>query len=699
MRDLVLDAPLFQVALALTIVVAAAALLYRIDRGNKHLSSGLRATLGVIRATALAVLVLLLFRPVLRSEQRNTTQPSLLVLQDVSQSIGEDHPEWTDSLNRWISSLPAEEGEPGAAIQAYAFGADLSEWNQEQAMSSPVTDLSTPLELIQGQWAGRPIGAVVIATDGRFNRGKNPETMAAKLGAPIHFVLLGDTTVRQDIRINQLLHNDVAGIGNQFPIEVEVGGNGYEGTVGVTLTGAGIRQRLEVQLDLSGAPAIATFLLDAKTPGIQRYTVEVEGIPGEANTENNTRKATIDVIERRKRILLTSLGPHPDRGAWSNALADNANYEVLHLPIEELVNGDFAKEEDWDAVYFFGFDPGNQAVRSAYANAKEVGLPVGLIVDPRADFEALAQLGIGLNFTLTREGLTTDPKGSLNPAFPHFTLDPALESMLAEVPPLVAPFGEADWGPAHAPLLFQRIGGITTAYPLLTVAQTSQGRSMVLLGEGSWRWRQVGYLRTDSHERFNELVGKLTQYLTSDPGVDRFRVDGPRLLDEDQRLNFQARVYDATLQPLQGADISLQMTDSAGASYDYRFSSSNPGRYSLDAGRLPKGTYNWTAQTDIAEKAFRRSGTVAIRGIQLERNGRPAQHDALRRMAEQTGGTTFSSTALKDLTQALTDSGQFVPELRLSERLQDLIGWKTLLYILTFLLAAEWAIRRWAGTY
>jgi hypothetical protein len=56
MRDLVLDAPLFQVALALTIVVAAAALLYRIDRGNKHLSSGLRATLGVIRATALAVL-------------------------------------------------------------------------------------------------------------------------------------------------------------------------------------------------------------------------------------------------------------------------------------------------------------------------------------------------------------------------------------------------------------------------------------------------------------------------------------------------------------------------------------------------------------------------------------------------------------------------------------------------------------------
>ena len=142
MRDLVLDAPLFQVALALTIVVAAAALLYRIDRGNKHLSIGLRATLGVIRATALAALVLLLFRPVLKSEERSTTQPALLVLQDVSQSIGEDHPGWKDTLNQWIAALPSEEGKPGADLTAFSFGADLANWSAQTVLSAPVTDLS-----------------------------------------------------------------------------------------------------------------------------------------------------------------------------------------------------------------------------------------------------------------------------------------------------------------------------------------------------------------------------------------------------------------------------------------------------------------------------------------------------------------------------------------------------------------------------
>ena len=47
-------------------------------------------------------------------------------------------------------------------------------------------------------------------------------------------------------------------------------------------------------------------------------------------------------------------------------------------------------------------------------------------------------------------------------------------------------------------------------------------------------------------------MAKLIQYLTSDPGVDRFRVEAPRLLDEDQRVTFEARVYDATRSRFKG---------------------------------------------------------------------------------------------------------------------------------------------------
>ena len=101
--------------------------------------------------------------------------------------------------------------------------------------------------------------------------------------------------------------------------------------------------------------------------------------------------------------------------------------------------------------------------------------------------------------------------------------------MLAEVPPLVT-LGRPP-GARPTPLLFQRIGGIVTDDPLLTVAQTNRGRLMVLLGEEA----EVtgGLPENRSHAAFDDLVAKLIQYLT-DPGVDRFRWR-PLALDEDQR--------------------------------------------------------------------------------------------------------------------------------------------------------------------
>ena len=699
MRELVLDAPWIQVAPAIALVVMAAALLYRIDRGNRHVHGGLRAALGLLRAAVLTALVLLLFRPVLRNEERSTTQPALIVLQDASRSVGQDEPEWSDGLGAWLEALPSEEGQPGAELAPYGFGSELFAWTSDgRVLDAPVTDLSSAVDALEGQWAGRPVGAVVIATDGRFNRGRDPESSGFRFNAPVHFVRLGDTTLQKDVRIDRLLHNDIAGLGNRFPIEVEIGSQGLAGDVRVTLTGPGTRSVETVTLTPGGAPAKATFLVEASAPGLQRYTVTVAEAEGEINLDNNRRTLTVDVIERKKRILITGTAPHPDRGAWANALSANANYDVVQESMETLQGGS-RSEGPWDGVFFFGFDPADEDSRDLFEAARNNGWPVGLIVDADADFAALADLGIGVDVRPTRAGLTTDPRGSVNPAFPHFQPDEELDAMLAEVPPLVTPFGETTWGAAHSPLLFQRIGGITTDDPLLTVAQTNRGRLMVLLGEGSWRWRQVGYLRTGSHAAFDDLVAKLTQYLTSDPGVDRFRVEAPRLLDEDQRATFEARVYDATLQPLQGADIALTLRDSTGTAYDYRFSSSAAGGYALDAGRLPQGAYRWTARTELAGTNYDRSGTFEIQGIQLELSGRPADHDKLTRMAERTGGQVFGPNELGALTATLAASGRFIPELSQTERLQDLIGLKALLMALVVLLGAEWMVRRWAGTY
>ena len=699
MRDVLLDAPFLLVALALTLVVMASALLYRIDKGNRHLPPALRAALGVLRALSLATLVLLLFRPVLRVEESTTRQPALIVMQDLSASIGADNPDWESRLDAWLATLSTEPGEPGASIQSYGFGSSLVVLDAQDSLdfSDPTTDLSSALEVVQGQWAGTPVGAIVLATDGRFNRGRNPESNTQQLPAPLHVITLGDTSLRKDVRIVRLLHNDVAGLGNQFPIEAEISAHGFTGTTQIRLTGPQTDIVQEVTFDGSGMPVTARFLVQAERPGLQRYRVSLAPIEGEDNRENNLRTALIDVIEGKKRILLSGKAPHPDMGAWANALSGNINYQVEQHFFEALPSLDAGK--NWDAAFLFSFDPADAESVGALRILQEAGISTGIILDPLASYEALGGLGLGVGLTETRKGLTTDPRGAVNPAFPHFRLKEGMEEWLAEVPPLMSPFVTAEWGPAHTPLLYQRIGGITTEDPLLTVTQTNQGRSMTMLGEGSWRWRQVGFLRTGSHEMFDDLIGKLTQFLTSDPGVNRFRVEAPRILDEDQRLLMQARAYDATLQPFEGADIALELTDSAGTHWNYRFSTAAAGGYALDAGRWQKGTYTWKAAVDIGNERFERSGVLEIRAMELERNGRPADHAILQRMALATGGTAISPDSLAQLSEILSSSPRFTPERDISERLRDIIEWKTLVLILLGLLCSEWIVRRWAGTY
>ena len=72
------------------------------------------------------------------------------------------------------------------------------------------------------------------------------------------------------------------------------------------------------------------------------------------------------------------------------------------------------------------------------------------------------------------------------------------------------------------------------------------------------------------------------------------------------------RVYDATLQPLAGADIGLTLRDSAGTSYDYRFSST-PSSATVWTPDASPGHLPLDGRTTLAGTDYDRSGTFEIR--------------------------------------------------------------------------------------
>ena len=74
------------------------------------------------------------------------------------------------------------------------------------------------------------------------------------------------------------------------------------------------------------------------------------------------------------------------------------------------------------------------------------------------------------------------------PEFSLFTLSDSTRKKLSQLPPLLAPFGNYSSNGAGQVLFKQRIGEVSTPYPLLSFSDENGRRYGVLTGEGIWRW-------------------------------------------------------------------------------------------------------------------------------------------------------------------------------------------------------------------
>ncbi|MDG2426262.1 MAG: hypothetical protein P8M07_06745 [Flavobacteriales bacterium] len=699
------------IGIGLTLAVLFSALLYRADRSNRHMHPALRVGLGLLRLGVLTLLLVLLWRPAIRTIEQLEEPPVVVVLQDLSASIDAEHESWADSLGALTRGLGALAG-GRVDVKVLGFGSELVELQKldgadvlggadSAAFNHVTTDLYAGLEGMRSRWGGANLSAVILATDGRVNRGRDPEAWGAGLGAPLLAIALGNPEEKEGLRIDALLHNDVAGLGNKYPVEILIGANRLNGQSGtLTLSGSGLpSQRVEFTCPEAGTIPPFRLMVEGVKPGLQKININVT-----VGEMSRTRSAYIEIIENRKRVLLTARAPHPDRGAVARALAGAEHYEIVQLGSEDLTA---LNPADFDAVFFIGPESGDTEAADFLKGCLERHVAVGILGGPATDWNLLSSMGIGMELQgvtgraadKPTDQLTFDPRGAVNPGFPHFALPAELDAILAEVPPTTAPFGEINWGLGHAPLLFQRLGHLATEHPLLTCFHWGESPAALMLGEGFWRWRTVGHLQTGSHEAFDAIWRRVVGYLTSDESVERFRIDAPRMVAEDEPVRLKARVYDATFAPALGADIRLELQDEDGHSFNYNFSAASTGAstgYLLDMGRLPRGAYTWRAESP---GHVSKTGGFQVTPIEVEASGSPADHAMLARLTAARGGALFSPDQRVALLAHIAALPTLTPMITPIEHTSDLIEKKWLLALLLVLLTLEWSIRRYTGAY
>lgn len=672
--------------------------LYFKDTRWKDKAGYIPIALGFIRFLATFLLSFLLLSPYLTYFDQRTESPLLILAVDNSESIQLTSEATLEkfklAVDQWESRFSNYEleilsiGEKVRPIDSLSF-------DEQQ------TNLSALQDFIDNQYAGRTVGALVMASDGLYNVGQNPMYSSSQFAYPIYTIGLGDSTKRRDALIKQIFHNDIVYLGDQFLLQVDIEAeqmNGLSSKVQLLRKRNDQFQFVEEKsITYEGGSFFKTveFKVAPSQSGLQQYRIQLSRKNEEASFQNNVKDFYIDVIDGRQKILISSAQPHPDLTALRQILTEYGNYEI-DLQLLQQANTNIVPEQyDLIVLHQLPSNRANQRLQKVLLDNRQ---PKLFLVGKQTDLPKLNRNQNLLQIT-PMNGSPNLVDAAFHNNFNAFQIESSEAGLFESFPPLEAPFGKYVTTGNLQVLFHQRIGDLTTEYPLLAMGEEKGVRMGFIIGEGLWRWRLFDFMDDQEHNSLNALVDQIIKYLSIKEDRRRFKLTpSARLINENESISFRAELYNESFEPVTDEDITLTIRDEDKKEYNFLFSRAQE-FYSLDAGFLAPGNYTYEARVSRNGQSFNEKGSFSVEKIQLERYQTQANRDILRTLSAASGGLYFDMDELDALYSAISDQQSLKDVLYTTARTQGFIDLKWIFWVLFALLASEWIARRLAGTY
>ncbi len=323
--------------------------------------AALRVGLGCLRSVVVLLLVIVWLEPVIATYTIRTITASVVVLTDVSASMG------TVDADR-AASLGAQEATPrvsriGRVAQLleandhawlrrlgarnellwYTFGERTTRQRLPWAEGAPATrpadtpesvpaeslaaaqnytDLGQALTTVLAEVGESPVAGIVVISDGNFNRGMSAEDASAyarRFKAPVYTVGVGAPREPPNLWIANVAAPATAAKDDPFEVRVEIAAAGIAprpAQLELTerrVNGEAPRQRVvatrEIVIGGDQPHAEARFRLGAEEAGEFVYQARLAPDPNEAVQSDNRREASVLVLDERLRVLL--IAGHP----------------------------------------------------------------------------------------------------------------------------------------------------------------------------------------------------------------------------------------------------------------------------------------------------------------------------------------------------------------------------------------------------
>jgi hypothetical protein len=648
-----------------------------------------------LRAVLATFLAFLLLGPIVKQISNLYEKPAFIILRDNSSSIKEA----TDSVGRQELQIKLDETADLLANKGYEPIVHTLTDDDPAAFdySATSSDINGALKRIANRYEGKNVAGVILVSDGIYNGGLSP--LYSNYNFPVYTVGIGDTAVRADIALKTIAYNKIAYQGNKFPLRAEVQiKNLPNGSITGTLLKHGKVIERQVKKFSSGELLTFDFQPEADEQGIQKYDVQIQTRPEEYNTKNNRASVFVEVVEGRKKILCIAASPHPDIKALREVVTKNSNYEfILHIPDVNPQQSSALVPEKIDLVIFHqtpDLRGKNSALFQTFMKSKSSVL---FILGHQTDLRQLAKLELPVEFEgLPREYDEVTPV--VNPAVTNFSISAEASSAFSEFPPVSVHFGKMKVAAGVSTVLFQRVGSIATDKPLLVLAQQNDKKIGLMLGEGLWRWRLNEFDRTENTLMFDEVFGKLIQYLSTTEEKRKFRSYPVRQeFSETEPVVFESQVYNDIFEPVYGNTVEINLTREGGERSKYNYVIS-PGNIRYQIGGLKEGVYRYRSSTVLNGKTEEVRGEFAVVERQAELQNLTADFDLLRKLSDHTGGHFYLASQVAQL-QSYLQTAEATSVIHTEETYDSLINLKWVFWLLLAMATAEWGLRKFFGSY
>ena len=453
-----------------------------------------RRLLFFLRFATFFILTFFLLKPYINQFVNYREKPIILVGVDNSSSTiaNADSVYYSTNFVNELNDLKSE-FQDDFQIELYWFGEKV-ERNPMIDFKDRKTNISDYINEISDIYSNRNVVANIIASDGIYNSGSNPMYINYSFNAPLYTLCLGDTSTKKDLELTSVSYNEIAYLGNFFPISAKILSKYSKGELLEISIFQGDTLLIKKEKLISRNDEIISFdyKLSAQSVGIHNYRIEVKAVKGEQNTLNNTQNIFIDVLESKQKILLLSDISHPDIAAISTSIQSNENYELVVQNTSDF-NGDYSP---YSLLIAFQL------------NITDPNIPTFYFIGNSSQALSLEW------FSYLPSKSTLNEVNSDYNSFSLFSLNDKWNLWLEELPPLYSPLAEYTFNSEHHHLFTQNILGITTQNPIFTFSKQGEYRQAVCAVEGLWKWRLYEFLKTNNHQLFDELINKSVQFLS-----------------------------------------------------------------------------------------------------------------------------------------------------------------------------------------